>query len=111
MPDDSSAQESAQPPERDSTPTTVPPAPKRPSAPPKNHLNPKWLVVFVLMAMSTSAAILAWAPLGKMGPFLIGGGMLFIMFVGLNYFLWGWWLPQLIQSSESEAGDQDSSEP
>jgi hypothetical protein len=61
-----------------------------------------WLsIIFVSMLGMATVAALGVLTLGIMPQVLILGAAI-MLFVGLNYIIWGWWLPKILPKEEEE---------
>lgn len=83
------------------------PPPERPSVPERSGDAPtpargSWLSFFFVgvlgLATMTALAVLT---LGIMPQVLILGGAI-LLFAGLNYLIWGWWLGKVLPKSEDD---------
>lgn len=75
--------------------------PNKPSAEPQRPRG-SWLsIIFVGILGMAIVAALAVLTLGIMPQVLILG-VAIMLFVGLNYIIWGWWLPKILPKEEEE---------
>jgi hypothetical protein len=65
-----------------------------------------WLSIFFVGVLGfATVAALAVLTLGVMPQVIILGGAI-LLFVGVNYLIWGWWLGKVLPRPESDEEDE-----
>ncbi|MEK6238441.1 MAG: hypothetical protein N2C14_27300 [Planctomycetales bacterium] len=89
----------------------MPTKPELPPAEPPESESSSCLGVLATMALGLAAAVTIGLPFGILSfwltSFAIGGVMVIFFLVGIHYFLWGWWLSDLIKQDAELDEDDD----
>ena len=82
----------------------------RPPLPTEKKTSGWGAFISAVMFLTVAAAVLYVAPLGKFGQFILLGAVVFTAVLGLHYFVWGWWLPKVIEREQREAESENESD-
>ena len=87
----------------------IQPPPKPPPLP--ENKPGSWLSILMAVVLFFAAyGALTFLTLGFFGPVLIVVGVLFAI-VGFHYFVWGWWLGQVVRDAAQEEQEAIPNDP
>ena len=62
----------------------------------------------MFVAYAIASVLLLLLPTGFIGPVIVVGGFVFVIVIGVHYFLWGRWLTRLLAEDARTKAERDS---